>query len=337
MTVRTKEPIAGANSPLTTSNSLGVRQNALIGSRNRNGPRTWIARGRGRFGDGPILTPVPPPPGLPSGRAACVPAARARHGRKAGHARGAPGPAFAYCRRRQTVTNFEISFPLHFQSFQAPRIGILRAPMLPSNRRYADITRIPRPFRHPRLPAHRPARRPFPHRGRPILPQSHLRRRAADRRDCVTKSPTIPATQSRKGTYPRTSNILDFRILRHNSPNPGPPLRRPRLCYLPDPRRHPHSARPHRKLRHTRELDALSAYRRHHHQPDRHRDRHQPERSHPGGAWRFRLPTALLGSQTPDSRRQSRLSPGFGTLSYPPPHRPLPPEARPIMLVTVKL
>jgi hypothetical protein len=49
MTVRTKEPIAGANSPLTTSNSLGARQNALIGSRNRNGPRTWIARGRGRL------------------------------------------------------------------------------------------------------------------------------------------------------------------------------------------------------------------------------------------------------------------------------------------------
>src|ERR1035441_9303324 len=38
-------------------------------------------------------------------------------------------------RRRQTVTNFEISFPLHFQSFPVPRIGVLRAPMLPSNRR----------------------------------------------------------------------------------------------------------------------------------------------------------------------------------------------------------
>ena len=49
------------------------------------------------------------------------------------------------------LTNFEISFPLHFQSFRVPRIGILPAPMLPSNRRYACTTKIPRPPRPPRL------------------------------------------------------------------------------------------------------------------------------------------------------------------------------------------
>src|ERR1035438_1470550 len=39
--------------------------------------------------------------------------------------------------------------------------------MLPSNRRYADTTKIPRPFRLPRLPTHRPTRRPLHRHGPP--------------------------------------------------------------------------------------------------------------------------------------------------------------------------
>jgi hypothetical protein len=157
----------------------------------------------------------------PSGRAACVPAGRAPQGRKAGHARGAPGPAFAHCRGGETVTNFEISFPLHFQSFQVPGIGILRAPMLPSNRRYACTIKIQRPFRPPSLRTHRPTRHRIHHDGHPNSRLPHLRRRAEDRPVCVTKSPAIPATPSRKGTYPPTRNTLNSRILRHNSPSPG--------------------------------------------------------------------------------------------------------------------
>ena len=43
-----------------------------------------------------------------------------------------------------------------FNRFTPRRIGILRAPMLPSNRRYACTTKIPWPLRPPRLPAPRP-------------------------------------------------------------------------------------------------------------------------------------------------------------------------------------
>ena len=110
--------------------------------------------------------------------------------------------------------------------------------MLPSNRRYADTTKIPRPFRLPRLPTHRPTRRPLHRHGPPDFHLPHPRRRADDRHVCVTKSLAISATQSKTRTYPRTSNTLDFRILRHNSPS----RRRPRLV----PGRHAHQ--PHRKL-----------------------------------------------------------------------------------------
>jgi hypothetical protein len=143
-------------------------------------------------------------------------------GRKAGHARGAPGPVFAYCRGGETVTGFEISFPLHFQSFQVPGIGILRAPMLTSNRLYARTIKIQRPFRLPSLRTDRPTRHPIHHHGRPNSRQPHLRRRADDPPVCVTKSPTKPATQSRKGTYLHTSITLNSSILRHNSPSPAP-------------------------------------------------------------------------------------------------------------------
>jgi hypothetical protein len=138
-----------------------------------------------------------------------------------------------------SVTNFEISFPLHFQSFPVPRIGVLRAPMLPSNRRHAHTTKTPRAFRLPRLPTHRPTRHPLHHHGRPDFRLPRLRNRDDDPPDCVTKSPTIPATPSRKGTYLRTSNTLDSRSLRHNSPSPGPPPSRGRL------RRPPHFAQAH--------------------------------------------------------------------------------------------
>src|ERR1019366_7472296 len=107
-------------------------------------------------------------------------------------------------------------FPFIFNRFQLPGIGALPAPMLPSNRRYARTTKIRLPLRPPSPPAHRPARDPFSHRGRPILPQPHLRRRAEDRPVCVTKLPTNPATPSSTGTYPRTRNTLDSPILRHS-------------------------------------------------------------------------------------------------------------------------
>src|ERR1017187_5290397 len=61
----------------------------------------------------------------------------------------------------------------------------------------------------------------------------HLRRRADDRLVCVTKSPTSPATPSGKGAYPRKSNTLNSRILRHNSPTPALPPSRGRLGRLP--------------------------------------------------------------------------------------------------------
>jgi hypothetical protein len=129
----------------------------------------------------------------------------------------------------RAVTNFEISFPLHFQSFQVPGIGTRPAPMLPSNRRYARTTKIPRPLRL----SHRPTQPPLQHRGRPNLRPPHLRRRADDPPVCVTKSLAIPATPSRRETYPRTSNTLDFRILRHNFPGPGPLPSRGRPRRLP--------------------------------------------------------------------------------------------------------
>src|ERR1035438_931952 len=72
----------------------------------------------------------------------------------------------------------------------------------------------------------------------PRLSPAHPPPRADDRHVCVTKSLAISATQSNTRTYPRTSNTLDFRILRHNSPS----RRRPRLV----PGRHAHQ--PHRKL-----------------------------------------------------------------------------------------
>jgi hypothetical protein len=132
-----------------------------------------------------------------------------------------------------TVTNFEISFPLHFQSLQVPGIGLLPAPMLPSNRRYAYTTKIPRPLQPPRLPAHRPTLRPLHLRGRPNFRLPHLRMRAEDRPVCVTKSPVVPATTSSKWTYQRTRNTLNFRILRHKSPSPDPLPSRGRLARLP--------------------------------------------------------------------------------------------------------
>src|ERR1019366_7608715 len=178
----------------------------------------------------PPVVPTSEARSPPSGRAACVPAGRALHGRKAGHARGAPGPAFAYCRGGQAVTNFEISFPLHFQSFQVPGIGILPAPMLTSNRRYACTIKIQRPFRLPSLPTHRPTRHPIHHHGCPDFRLPHLRRRTEDRPDCVTKLPAIPATPSRKMAYLRTRNTRNSRILRHNSPSPG---RLPRFAEAP--------------------------------------------------------------------------------------------------------
>src|ERR1039458_8096860 len=92
---------------------------------------------------------------------------------------------------------------------------------LTSNRRYACTIKIQRPFRLPSLRTHRPTRHPIHHHGRPNFRLPHLRRRADDRPVCVTKSPTNPATPSRKGTYPPKRNTLNSRILRHNSPSPG--------------------------------------------------------------------------------------------------------------------
>ena len=97
-------------------------------------------------------------------------------------------------------------FPLHFQSSLAPKVGIVPAPMLTSNRIYADTSKILRPLPLPRLPPHRPTRHPLhyrrrvrlPHRSRPILRISQLRMRLPDRPVCVTKLPAIPATQSRE-------------------------------------------------------------------------------------------------------------------------------------------
>src|ERR1019366_2109451 len=63
---------------------------------------------------------------------------------------------------------------------------------------------------------------------------------ADDRPVCVTKSHAIPPSPCSNGAYPRTSNTLDPRIFRHNSPT------RWRLRPVPDPRRHAHQ--PHRKL-----------------------------------------------------------------------------------------
>ena len=73
---------------------------------------------------------------------------------------------------------------------------------------------------------------PFHHRGRPNFLLSHLRTRTQDPPVCVTKSLAIPATPSRNGAYLRTRNTLDSRVLRHNSPSPGPPPSRRRLCHF---------------------------------------------------------------------------------------------------------
>jgi hypothetical protein len=62
--------------------------------------------------------------------------------------------------------------------------------MLPSNRRYA----------HPAQPPRRP---PW--------------RRPRNRRFCVTKFPTSPATDSAKRTYLYARNTHDFGVLRHNA------------------------------------------------------------------------------------------------------------------------
>ena len=154
------------------------------------------------------------------------------------------GPASPREIRVPTITNFEISFPLHFQSVQLPGIGSLPAPMLTSNRRYAYTTKIPRPLRLPRLPAHHPTPRPLHHHVRPNLRLPHLRNRAQDRPVCVTKSPAIPATPSRTGAYQRTSNTLNSRILRHNFPSPAPPPSRGRPRRLPPFGEAPHISRP---------------------------------------------------------------------------------------------
>jgi hypothetical protein len=129
---------------------------------------------------------------------------------RGGAASGGPSPSLRFL------------FPVIFNRFQLPGIGVLPDPMLPSNRRYADTTRIPRPLRLPRLPGHSPTRR-----------RRHHRRRAEDRPVCVTKFPAIPATPSRKWAYLRTRNTLNFRNLRHNSPSTGPPSSRRRLGRLP--------------------------------------------------------------------------------------------------------
>jgi hypothetical protein len=47
------------------------------------------------------------------------------------------------------------------------------------------------------------------------------RRRTGDRPVCVTKSPPMSATHSRKMAYPHTRNTHGFRILRHNAPAPA--------------------------------------------------------------------------------------------------------------------
>jgi hypothetical protein len=55
---------------------------------------------------------------------------------------------------------------------------------------------------------------------------------------------TIPATPSRTGAYQRTSNTLNSRILRHNSPRPAPPPSRGRPRRLPPFGEAPHIAAP---------------------------------------------------------------------------------------------
>jgi hypothetical protein len=47
------------------------------------------------------------------------------------------------------------------------------------------------------------------------------RKRTGDRPVCVTKSPPMSATRSRKMTYPHTRNNHGFRVLRHNAPAPA--------------------------------------------------------------------------------------------------------------------
>ena len=156
----------------------------------------------------------------------------------------APGLSAGKPNPERTVTNFEISFPLHFQSFKPRESESLHAPMLPSNRRYAYTTKIQLLLRPPRLPAHRPTRRPLHLRERPNFRLPHLRMRAEDRPVCVTISPVIPATTSSKWTYPCTRNTLNFRILRHRSPSPGPSPSRGRLGRLPQVAQTPQSAAP---------------------------------------------------------------------------------------------
>ena len=142
------------------------------------------------------------------------------------------------------VSSFSTFFFPSFQLVKDPKIEILPAPMLPSNRRYAYTTKIPRPLQPPRLPAHRPTLRPLHLRGRPNFRLPHLRMRAEDRPVCVTKSPVVPATTSSKWTYQRTRNTLNFRILRHKSPSPDPLPSRGRLARLPQFAQAPQSAAP---------------------------------------------------------------------------------------------
>jgi hypothetical protein len=47
------------------------------------------------------------------------------------------------------------------------------------------------------------------------------RKRTCDLPVCVTKSPLLSATHSRKMTYPHTRNTHGFRVLRHNAPAPA--------------------------------------------------------------------------------------------------------------------
>ena len=114
------------------------------------------------------------------------------------HARHVRRPPKLTCKTESTRPEFanpsrpfQLSFPLSFQPFPAPRTEIPSPPMLPSNRRHAVPTPTPRPSR----------------RNCPVDPPN-----------CVTKFPAIPATQTRQATYPHTSNTLDSRELRHNAP-----------------------------------------------------------------------------------------------------------------------
>src|ERR1035437_1156914 len=70
------------------------------------------------------------------------------------------------------------------------------------------------------------------------------RKRTGDRPVCVTKSPPMSATHSRKMAYPHTRNTHGFRVLRHNTPapaatRPGAHSRNPLLGQLGKAAHHP--------------------------------------------------------------------------------------------------